>query len=56
MKIIKSLKFIIFPSATQKELINKTFGCCRQIYNNRLSERMNFYNNNIAVIPIRRKS
>ena len=51
MKIVKSLKFVLFPSTTQKELINKTFGCCRQIYNNRLAERINFYNNNIATIP-----
>ena len=40
-----ALKLRIYPSTEQKVLINKTFGCCRQIYNNRLYERNQFYEN-----------
>ena len=28
----RALKLRIYPSTEQKVLINKTFGCCRQIY------------------------
>ncbi len=41
----RALKLRIYPSTEQKVLINKTFGCCRQIYNNRLFERNQFYEN-----------
>lgn len=39
----RALKLRIYPSQEQEILINKTFGCCRQIYNNRLFERNEFY-------------
>ena len=39
----RALKLRIYPNNEQTELINKTFGCCRQIYNNRLFERNQFY-------------
>ena len=39
----RALKLRIYPSQSQEILINKTFGCCRQIYNNRLFERNQFY-------------
>lgn len=39
----RALKLRIYPSNEQKVLIEKTFGCCRQIYNNRLFERNQFY-------------
>ena len=41
----RALKLRIYPSTKQEVLINKTFGCCRQIYNNRLYERNQFYEN-----------
>lgn len=41
----RALKLRIYPSQKQEILINKTFGCCRQIYNNRLFERNQFYEN-----------
>ena len=40
----RALKLRIYPNPEQKIIINKTFGCCRQIYNNRLFERNQFYN------------
>ena len=39
----RALKLRIYPNPEQKILINKTFGCCRQVYNNRLFERNQFY-------------
>lgn len=47
----KSLKLRIFPSKEQEELIAKTFGCCRLVYNSYLKERMDFYENVISKIP-----
>ena len=41
----RALKLRIYPSTEQKVLIEKTFGCVRQIYNNRLYERNQFYEN-----------
>ncbi|MDD6969817.1 MAG: helix-turn-helix domain-containing protein [Treponema sp.] len=41
----RALKLRIYPSTEQKVLIIKTFRCCRQIYNNRLYERNQFYEN-----------
>ena len=41
----RALKLRIYPSQSQETLINKTFGCVRQIYNNRLYERNQFYEN-----------
>lgn len=49
---IKSLKLRIFPNQEQINLIEKTFGCCRQIYNNRLREKQDFYIDNI--LPIKK--
>ena len=47
----KSLKLRIFPSEKQKELIVKTFGCCRLVYNLYLKERIDFYENIVSKIP-----
>ena len=43
-KIHKALKVRIYPSEEQKVILNKTFGCCRVVYNERLSEHINYYN------------
>ena len=42
----KSLRLRIYPNSQQEILINKTFGCCRLIYNLHLDERLKFYENN----------
>lgn len=39
----KSYKFRIYPNKAQEELIQKTFGCCRFVYNHFLSERIEQY-------------
>ena len=43
-KIHKALKVRIYPSEEQRAILNKTFGCCRIVYNERLSEHINYYN------------
>ena len=42
----KSLKIRLYPSEDQKILLNKTFGCCRLLYNERLREHIDWYNIN----------
>ena len=43
-KIHKALKVRIYPSEEQKVILNKTFGCCRVVYNERISEHMEYSN------------
>ena len=38
-----SYKFRIYPNREQEEIIQKTFGCCRFLYNHFLSERISSY-------------
>ena len=45
--IHKSLKVRLYPSKDQEILFNKTFGCCRFVYNKHKEERDNFYNEKI---------
>ena len=51
----RALKLRIYPNPEQTILINKTFGCCRQIYNNRLFERNEFYQKVIKQEPDKNK-
>ena len=50
----RALKLRIYPSNEQKVLIEKTFGCCRKLYNEHLQERNEFYIDNI--LPIKSKA
>ena len=43
-KIYKALKVRIYPSDKQRVILNKTFGCCRFMYNERLSEHIEYWN------------
>ena len=43
IKIYKAYKYRIYPSKSQEELIQKTFGCCRFVYNQTLSYRKEVY-------------
>ena len=43
-KIHKALKTRIYPSEEQKVILDKTFGCCRVVYNERLTEHINYSN------------
>lgn len=39
----KAFKYRIYPNKKQQELINKTFGCCRFVYNHYLDKRIKAY-------------
>jgi len=39
----KAYKFRLYPNKEQKELIAKTFGCCRFVYNKMLGEKIDYY-------------
>ncbi len=41
----KAYKFRIYPNKKQEELINKTFGCCRFVYNKYLAKKIEIYKN-----------
>ena len=41
----KAYKFRIYPNAEQKELLAKTFGCVRFIYNKMLTDKIEHYKN-----------
>ena len=43
----KTYKFRLYPNQNQKELINKTFGCTRLLYNYYLDKKIRVYENNI---------
>ena len=39
----KAYRYRIYPNKKQKEIISKTFGCCRFIYNKYLAKRIDMY-------------
>lgn len=41
--MLKAYKYRIYPNKAQAELIQKTFGCCRFVYNQTLAYRKNLY-------------
>ena len=41
-RVHKALKVRLYPSEEQKVILNKTFGCCRVVYNERLAEHINY--------------
>lgn len=43
MKMERAYKYRVYPNKKQKELINKTFGCCRFVYNTYLSKKIEIY-------------
>ena len=42
----KAYKYRIYPNKKQREIIAKTFGCCRFVYNKYLAKRIELYGNN----------
>ena len=42
----KAYKYRAYPTKVQKELLAKTFGCCRYVYNHYLNERIVEYKTN----------
>ena len=46
MLINKNYKFRLYPNYKEKELINKTFGCTRLVYNYYLDKKIKEYEAN----------
>ena len=42
----KAYKYRIYPNKKQQEIISKTFGCCRFVYNKYLAKRIDMYEKN----------
>ena len=42
----KAYRYRIYPNKKQKEIIAKTFGCCRFVYNKYLAKRIEIYKQN----------
>ena len=43
MKLNKAFRYRLYPNKLQQELIQKTFGCCRFIYNKMLNDKIEYY-------------
>ena len=43
LNINKAIKIRLYPTILQQELLNKTFGCCRLLWNQMLAERNTVY-------------
>lgn len=43
MTVEKAYKYRIYPNKKQKEIMAKTFGCCRFVYNTYLAKRIKLY-------------
>lgn len=43
MKRNKAFKFRLYPTHEQEVFFNRTFGCCRFVYNKMLEERKESY-------------
>jgi len=43
--ILRAYKYKIYPNKAQAELINKTIGCCRFVYNYYLAKKIELYKN-----------
>ncbi|MFW9989667.1 MAG: helix-turn-helix domain-containing protein, partial [Candidatus Odinarchaeota archaeon] len=43
LNINKAVKVRIYLAPLEQELLNKTFGCCRLLWNQMLAERNNVY-------------
>ena len=41
--ILRAYKYRIYPNKKQRELINKTIGCCRFVYNYYLNKKIELY-------------
>ncbi len=48
----KAIKYRIYPNKSQEELLQKTFGCCRKIWNLMLSDKINYYKETKQLLQI----
>lgn len=50
MPYYTTYKYRIYPNQEQEEQLNCTFGCCRFLYNQMLTDKMNHYEQNDTII------
>ena len=50
MKANKAFKYRLYPNKEQESLIQKTFGCCRFIYNKMLADKIEAYEKDKIVL------
>ncbi|GAG89542.1 unnamed protein product [marine sediment metagenome] len=43
LQVNQTFKFRLYPNNAQAIVLDKTFGCCRFLYNRMLNERKNIY-------------
>lgn len=58
MKLNKAFKFRLLPNQIQTDLLIKTFGCCRFVYNKMLEDKINYYQEtkkSLSVTPAKYK-
>lgn len=58
MKLNKAFKFRLLPNQLQIDLLTKTFGCCRFVYNKMLEDKINYYQEtkkSLSVTPAKYK-
>ena len=48
--MLKAYKYRIYPNGQQEEQIQKTFGCCRFVYNKTLAYRKEKYEKRQRII------
>src|SRR5574344_157863 len=50
-KFHRAYKVRLYPNKKQEDIINKTLGCCRQVFNTYLGEKQDFYKN--TILPVK---
>lgn len=50
MQITRGFQYRIYPNKKQQELISKTIGCCRFIYNQMLADKISYYKENKSML------
>lgn len=50
MQITRGFQYRIYPNKQQQELIAKTIGCCRFIYNKMLADKIDYYKENKSML------
>lgn len=50
MQITRGFQYRIYPDKQQQELISKTIGCCRFIYNQMLVDKISYYKENKSIL------
>lgn len=50
--MLKAYKYRLYPNKSQKEMLSKTFGCSRFVYNKMLFDKIEFYKENKKMLKV----